>query len=202
MLAYRECGHVIISWFHKYSDLILKVSLLSRTKMSSFTQYLPSDKKLYSKEELFDQMCLYFGGRVAESVVFNRFTTKSEEDLKKITKLAYAQVESFGMSDALGNMSFPTQQEEKAKGNDVGQKPYSKKLRGLIDFEVNKLVQQAHRKATETVELHRSKLNLLAEELLKKENLSYEDIVRLIGPPLNEVRFKMAKLAESTSSPI
>jgi spastic paraplegia protein 7 len=132
MLAYRECGHVIISWFHKYSDLILKVSLLSRTKMSSFTQYLPSDKKLYSKEELFDQMCLYFGGRVAESVVFNRFTTKSEEDLKKITKLAYAQVESFGMSDALGNMSFPTQQEEKAKGNDVGQKPYSKKLRGLM----------------------------------------------------------------------
>ena len=99
-------------------------------------------------------------------------------------------------------MSFPTQQEEKARGDNVGQKPYSRKLRGLIDFEVNKLVQQAHRKAMETVELNKSKLTVLAEELLKKEILSYEDIVRLIGPPENQVRYKMAKLTENTSSPI
>lgn len=202
MLAFRECGHVIISWFHKYSDLILKVSMLSRTKTSSFTQYLPSDKKLYSKEELFDQMCLYFGGRVAESLVFNRFTTKSEQDLKKITKLAYAQVESFGMNETIGNVSFPTQQEERAMNNMVGERPYSKKLRAIIDFEVNKLVQEANNRATETIQKHMDKLNLLAKELLLKENLNYEDIVRLIGPPENQARFKMAKHAENTSSPV
>jgi spastic paraplegia protein 7 len=64
------------------------------------------DKKLYSKEELFDQMCLYFGGRVAESLVFNRITTQSEQDLKKITNLAYAQVESFGMNDVRLNTNL------------------------------------------------------------------------------------------------
>lgn len=202
MLAFRECGHVIVSWFHKYSDLILKVSLLSRTKNTSFTQYLPSDKKLYSKEELFDQMCLFFGGRVAESIVFNRFTTKSEHDLKKITKLAYAQVESFGMNDVVGNVSFPTQQEERAKNNMVGERPYSKKFRAVIDLEVQKLVQEAHERASETVRKNMDKLNLLAQELLLKENLNYEDIVRLIGPPENPERLKMAKHAENTSSPV
>ena len=80
--------------------------------MNAFSQYLPSDKKLYTKDELFDQMCLHFGGRVAETIVFNKLTTNSENDLKRVTKLAYAQVESFGMSDVVGNLSFPTQQEE------------------------------------------------------------------------------------------
>lgn len=104
LVAYRECGHIIISWFHEYSDLILKVSLISRTKMNAFSQYLPMEKKLYSKEELFDQMCLHFGGRVAEQIVFNCFTTSSEKDLKKITNLAYTQVESLGMNDVVGNL--------------------------------------------------------------------------------------------------
>jgi spastic paraplegia protein 7 len=199
IIAYRECGHVLISWFHGYSDLILKVSLLSRTKGNVFSQYLPSDRKLYSKEELFDQMCLYFGGRVVESVVFNKFTTKSETDLKRITKLAYAQVKSFGMNDVLGNISFPTDQEEKASGA-IGKKPYSKKLQSIIDLEVNKLIASAHAEAEKTVRNNLDKLHLLADELIKKENLSYEDIVKLIGPPLNKSRYELAKIAANTSS--
>lgn len=139
---------------------------------------------------------------MAESIVFNRFTTKSEQDLKKITKLAFAQVESFGMNDVIGNISFPTQQEERANNNMVGERPYSRKLRALIELEVNKLIKEANLKATETIQNHRDKLNLLAEELLKKENLNYQDIVDLIGPPQNESRFKMAKKQENTSSVI
>ena len=122
--------------------------------------------------------------------------------MKKITKLAFAQVESFGMNDVIGNISFPTQQEERANNNMVGERPYSRKLRALIELEVNKLIKEANLKATETIQNHRDKLNLLAEELLKKENLNYQDIVDLIGPPQNESRFKMAKKQESTSSVI
>lgn len=147
-------------------------------------------------------MCLYFGGRVTESLIFNRFTTKSEEDLKKITKLAYAQVESFGMNDVVGNVSFPTQQEERATKGSVGIKPYSRKLRSIIDLEVSKLVAQANEKATQTVNKHIDKLHLLAEELLKKENLNYEDIVQLIGLPENPARYKTAKKTENISSSI
>jgi spastic paraplegia protein 7 len=170
--------------------------------MNAFSQYLPNDRKLFSREELFDQMCLYFGGRVAESVIFNSISTNSEQDLKKITKLAYAQIESFGMSDYIGNMSFPTQAEEAQTEGVIRQKPYSKKLRAEIDIEVNRLVARAHKQATETINANLDKLQLLANELLKKENLSYEDIVRLIGPPLNKTRYNLAKVTENTSSPL
>jgi spastic paraplegia protein 7 len=193
LLAYQECGKVIISWFHQSCDLILKVSLLSRTKANAFTQYLPIDRKLYSKEDLFDQMCLNFGGRVAETIVFNRNTTQSEQDLKKITKLAYAQVESFGMSPVIGNMSFPTQQEEKAmSGGTVGKRPYSKKLRSVIDLEVNKLMANAHKETEKTINTNIDKLHKIANELLKRETLSYEDICALIGPPVNQTRYSIA----------
>ncbi len=169
--------------------------------MNAFSQYLPSDRKLFSKEELFDQMCLYFGGRVAESIIFNNYTTNSEQDLKKVTKLAYAQIESFGMSELIGNVSFPTQQEEAQKGS-VNKKPYSKKLRATIDMEVNSLIAKAHRDATETMMKHQDKLHILVKELLRKENLNYEDIVRLIGPPLNKTRYNLAEHALKTSSTV
>lgn len=192
MIAYRECGHIIISWFHQYSDLILKVSLLSRTKVNAFSQYLPMEKKILSKEELFDKMCLHFGGRVAEQIVFNKFTTSSEKDLKKITNLAYAQVESLGMNDVIGNVSFPTYQEEKAQGM-VGQKPYSKKLRSLIDVEARKLVSQAHDEAYKTLKANTDKLHKLTEELLRRESLTYQEIVEIIGEPINKGRYNLTK---------
>ena len=201
LLAYQECGKIIISWLHGSSDLILKVSLLSRTKTNSFTQYLPSDKKLLSKEDLFDQMCLYFGGRVAETLVFNKTSTQSEQDLKRITNLAYAIVESFGMNATVGNLSFPTQQEERASGG-IGKKPYSKKLRTLIDFEVNKLIAQAHSETEKTLRNNLDKLHKIADELIKKENLSYEDIVALIGQPKNSSRLSLAKITSQTQSSI
>jgi spastic paraplegia 7 len=199
LIAYHECGKVIISWLHKSADLILKVSLISRTRVNSFAQYLPLDKKLHSKEELFDMMCLYFGGRVAESVVFNHATTMSEQDLKRATKLAYAQVESLGMNDVVGNISFPTRDEEKQRGL-VGIKPYSKKLRSIIDLEVAKLNAKAHKQAEETIKANIEKLNKLAEELIKNETLTFDDISRLIGPPLNQnERYKLAKQKEQNS---
>ena len=147
-------------------------------------------------------MCLYFGGRVAESLVFNRFTTQSEQDLKKITNLAYAQVESFGMNDVIGNMSFPTQREEKMSGGGVGKRPYSKKLRNVIDQEVNKLIARAHSSAQKTVRENMEMLHKLSEELIKKESLNYDEIVQLIGPPLNKSRFTLAQTNLNTSSDI
>ncbi len=182
----------MISWFHEYSDLILKVSLLHRTKLNAFSQTLPSDRKLYSKDELFDQMCLNFGGRAAETLIFNTTTTNSETDLRKVTDMAYAQVESLGMNDVVGNLSFPTRAEEKRSGGMVGEKPYSRKLRNVIDFEVSKLVTSAHDRSVETLKAHVDVLHKLVEELLKRETLTYAEIVELIGEPVKKERFKTA----------
>lgn len=182
-----------MSWFHEYSDLILKVSLISRTKLNAYSQFLPSDKKLYSKDELFDQLCLHFGGRAAETLIFNKSTTSSEDDLKRVTKMAYNQVESLGMNDVIGNMSFPTQAEIKRSGGQVGQKPYSRKLRNTIDFEVNKLVSTAHQSTMDTLTSNLDSLHKLAAELIDRETLTYEEIVEILGEPVNRERYKVAR---------
>ena len=163
--------------------------------MNAFSQYLPSDRTILSKEDFFDQMCLKFGGRVAESLIFNHTSTNSEQDLKNITRLAYEQVKACGMSEKIGNMAFSWSEE-------LGRKPYSKKLHATIDMEVNQLVAQAHKKATETVNANLDRLHLLANELLKKEILNYEDIVKLIGPPLNQSRYNLAKASSKTTTTI
>ena len=71
---------------------------------------LPSDQKLYSNEELFDKMCMALGGQVAESLTFNQISTGAQNDLKKVTDMAYAQISQFGMDKVIGPLSFPTQE--------------------------------------------------------------------------------------------
>ncbi len=182
-----------MSWFHEYSDLILKVSLLSRTKLNAYSQFLPSDKKLFSKDELYDKLCLQLGGRAAETLIFNKLTTSSEEDLKRVTKMAYNQVESLGMNDVVGHVSFSTQAEQKRTGGQVGRKPYSRKLRNTIDFEVNKLVSTAHQSTMDTLTKNIDILHKLAGELIERETLTYEEIVDILGEPVNKERYKVAR---------
>lgn len=90
---------------------------------------MPSDRKLYSKEELFETMCVALGGRAAETVVFNRITSGAENDLDRVRKLAYGQIQSYGMSDKIGLLAFRTDQSD-----DFQMKPYSKYLKSVIDM--------------------------------------------------------------------
>ncbi|KAG8197552.1 hypothetical protein JTE90_007288 [Oedothorax gibbosus] len=182
VIAFHECGHALVGWLLKYTDALLKVSIVPRTtNVLGFAQYLPTDQKLYSSEELFERMCMALGGRVAESIVFNRVSTGAEDDLKKVTKMAYAQIKQYGMDEVIGPLSFPT--DEETESNFVGKKPYSKRLANIFDEQARNLVARAY-KRTETVILeNRDKLNLMAEELLKREVLNYNDVQKLIGPP-------------------
>uniref|UniRef100_A0A0K0D8K7 Peptidase_M41 domain-containing protein n=1 Tax=Angiostrongylus cantonensis TaxID=6313 RepID=A0A0K0D8K7_ANGCA len=104
-----------------------EVTIIPRTSAAlGFAQYSPKDKKLFTTEELFDRMCMMLGGRAAENIKFGRITTGAEDDLKKVTKSAYAQVKLYGMSNVVGTLSFPTDDDFKIK-------PYSRKLGHIID---------------------------------------------------------------------
>lgn len=93
IVAYHECGHALVGWLLPHTDALLKVTIVPRTSQAlGFAQYTPTDKRLYSTEELFERMCMALGGRVAESIVFNRVTTGAQNDLQKVTKIAYSQV--------------------------------------------------------------------------------------------------------------
>ncbi|VDK63391.1 unnamed protein product [Onchocerca ochengi] len=184
IVAYHESGHALIGWLLEHTDALLKVSIIPRTSVKlGFAQYSPRERKILTKEELFDRMCMLLGGRAAENIIFGRVTTGAEDDLKKVTKSAYAQVQLYGMSETIGPLSFPIMDDSKRSELEIYKKPFSMKLQHLIDQEASKLVSKAYFTAEKILKMNEEKLKKLATSLLEKEMLSYEDVIRLIGPP-------------------
>ncbi|KAK9882600.1 hypothetical protein WA026_022228 [Henosepilachna vigintioctopunctata] len=179
VVAYHESGHALVGWMMEHTDALLKVTIVPRTNLAlGFAQYIPRDQKLFTKEQLFERMCMTLGGRVAESITFNKITTGAQNDLEKATKLAYAQVKEYGMDKAVGLVSFP-----ESRTKELGRRPYSKKFANLIDLEARILITSAYKKTEDLLLKNKDKLQLLAENLLKKETLNYDDVEKLLGPP-------------------
>ncbi|KAM3716976.1 Paraplegin [Dirofilaria immitis] len=184
IVAYHESGHALIGWLLEHTDALLRVSIIPRTSVKlGFAQYSPRERKILTKEEMFDRMCMLLGGRAAENIIFGHVTTGAEDDLKKVTKSAYAQVQLYGMSETIGPLSFPIMDDSKRSELGIYKKPFSMKLQHLIDQEVSKLVAKAYFTAENILKMNEEKLRKLAVLLLEKETLSYEDVIRLIGPP-------------------
>lgn len=97
------------------------------------------------------------GGRVAESLTFNKVTTGAQNDLEKVTKMAYAQVKEFGMSSTVGLISFPEQETK-----EMGKRPYSKKLANLIDLEARNVIGAAYKKTEQVLQEHKEKLEIVS----------------------------------------
>jgi len=193
VVAYHETGHALVGWLLPHTDVLLKVTIVPRTNLAlGFAQYTPSDQKLYSEQELMAKMCMALGGRVAEAVMFNKISTGAQNDLKKVTDMAYAMTRVYGMNKKVGLVSF-----EESK--DGGRRPYSKRLASLIDFEVGRLVNRAFDEAYAIVEKNKDKLVKVAEELLKKETLNYDEVEKLIGPPLHGKKRMIDPLEFETS---
>lgn len=176
IVAYHESGHAIVGWMLEHTDALLKVTILPRTSLAlGFAQYTPQDKKLFSPEEIMDRMCMALGGRVAESLTFNKVTTGAQNDLEKVTKMAYSQIQNFGFNETIGLLSFEQEQ--------GGQKPYSKKLQATMDQEARQLVAQAYKRTEQLLIQHSAALETMAEALLQRETLNYDDVEKLLGHP-------------------
>ncbi len=91
-VAYHEAGHAVAGWFLEFAEPLLKVSIIPRGKGLGYAQYLPRDAFLFTQEQLMDRMCMTLGGRISELIFFNKLSTGAQDDLRKITQLAYAQV--------------------------------------------------------------------------------------------------------------
>ncbi|KAB7507254.1 Paraplegin [Armadillidium nasatum] len=179
VVAYHESGHALVGWLLEHTDALLKVTIVPRTNMAlGFAQYSPKEQKLYTKEEIFEKMCMALGGRVAESLTFNSVTTGAQNDLDKVTKMAYAQVRNFGFSEVVGHLSF-----EGEETREFGRRPYSKRLAATIDDEASAMIFKAYKATEELLKKNKDKLGLLAEALLQKESLNYQDVETILGPP-------------------
>ncbi|KAM9860554.1 mitochondrial inner membrane m-AAA protease component AFG3L1-like [Aulostomus maculatus] len=182
-VAYHEAGHAVAGWFLEHADPLLKVSIVPRGKGLGYAQYLPKEQYLFTQEQMFDRMCMMLGGRVAEQVFFHRITTGAQDDLRKVTQSAYAQVVQFGMSEALGQMSFDLPQQ----GDLVMEKPFSEPTAQLIDQEVRQLIEAAFQRTLQLVTDKKVMVEKVAQRLLEREILDKDDMVELLGPrPFHE----------------
>lgn len=177
IVAYHEAGHAIVGWYLEHADPLVKVSIVPRGVAAlGYAQYLPKEQYLYRTEQLIDSMCMTLGGRAAEQVFFGKISTGAQNDLERITKLAYGMVTIYGMNDKVGNVSFND------PNNEFGfKKPYSEKTAELIDEEVRIIIQDAYRRTIELINEKKEQLETLAQALLEKEILFQSDLVEIIG---------------------
>jgi len=178
IVAYHEAGHAVAGWFLEHADPLVKVSIVPRGVAAlGYAQYLPKEQFLYQTEQLLDEMCMAFGGRVAEDIVFGKISTGALSDLERITKLAYSMVTVYGMNQEIGNISYYDSKQSEYAFN----KPYSEATSERIDQEVKRIVEEAYQRTKALLSKHRQHLEVIAKELLEKEILFQADLERLIG---------------------
>ncbi|KAJ3028235.1 AAA ATPase afg3 [Rhizophlyctis rosea] len=177
IVAHHEAGHAVAGWFLQHAHPLLKVSIIPRgVGALGYAQYLPKEEYLHSTEQMLDMMCMTLGGRASESIFFGSITTGAQDDLQKVTKMAYAQVMTYGMNPRLGNISYGRGDEEKF------QKPYAEETGRLIDEEVRKIIAGAYQRTIELLTERRESVEKVAKLLLEKEVIGREDMIRLLGP--------------------
>ena len=181
IVAYHEAGHAITGWFLENTDPVVKVSIIPRGLAAlGYAQYLPEERYLYTKEALLDRMTMAIGGRVAEEIVFGRISTGAQNDLERITRMAYAMVVYYGMSERIGCVSY--NRSNRDEDAPVFEKPYSNETARIIDEEVRAIIDGIRECARTLLEEKRALLEDMAQALLKKEVLGPKEIVKILGP--------------------
>ncbi len=177
IIAYHEAGHAVCGWFLEHASPLVKVTIVPRgVGTLGYAQYLPKEEYITRTEALLDRMCMTFGGRAAEKIVFDKISTGAQSDLDQVTKMAYSMISIYGMNEKVGNVSFYGMQQDQFN------KPYSDETARLIDDEVRLMVESQYKRAQELLTEKREELEVLAQQLLNKEVLLKSDVERLIGP--------------------
>ena len=178
LTAYHEAGHAVTGWLLPGCDPVLKVSIIPRGQALGLTWNLPDEKVMMSKSDLIDEMCGLVGGRIAEELVNDGVPcTGALNDFERMTKMAYAMVAYYGMSEKLGNISFYD-----AQGGYEFTKPYSEKTAELIDKEVKDLTDMVTERTRNLLKENWDGVVKLAELLIEKEVIMSSDIEAIFGP--------------------
>ena len=178
-IAHHEAGHATVSWLLPNANPLFKVTIVPRGQALGAAWYLPEERQLVTKEQMIDEMCSLIGGRVAEEIINGQPSTGALNDLERLTKMAYAMVTYYGMSEKVGNLSF--YDSTGARGYDLT-KPYSERTAELIDKEVKELVEKIHERTESILKENFDGFRQLAELLLEKEVIFADDLERIFGP--------------------
>ncbi|MDZ7765033.1 MAG: ATP-dependent zinc metalloprotease FtsH [Melioribacteraceae bacterium] len=188
--AYHEIGHVLVARMIPEADPVHKVTIIPRGRALGVTTYLPVDEKhTYARDYLEAMITYALGGRAAEKIVFNRFTTGAGNDIERSTKIARKMVCEWGMSEKLGPLAYGQNEEEIFLGREITRhQDYSQKTAEEIDDEVKRIITEAEKRAEKILKENIDLLHKLSNELLEREILDSEEIEKLMAgedlPPL------------------
>lgn len=178
-IAHHEAGHATVSWLLPFANPLFKVTLIPRGQALGAAWYLPEERKLWTRSQMVDEMCSLIGGRVAEEIINGEPSTGAQNDLERLTNMAYGMVRDYGMSSEVGTLSF--YDSTGSRGYDLT-KPYSEKTAELIDSEVKKIVQDIHDRTLKILTDNKDGFLKVAALLLEKEVILAEDVERILGP--------------------
>ena len=177
IIAYHEAGHAVAGWFLEHAYPLVKVTIIPRGLAAlGYAQYLPREQYLYTTEAMLDQMAVALAGRAAEEIIFGRVTTGAQNDLERVTQMAYSMITVYGMNDKLGHISFVDKD-----GEFNLRRPYSEEMASEIDKEARKIIDGAFARVKNLLIERGEALRSVARELLKKEVIFKDDLTRLIG---------------------
>ncbi|MDE7025145.1 MAG: ATP-dependent zinc metalloprotease FtsH [Paramuribaculum sp.] len=176
-IAVHEAGHATVSWFLRYANPLIKVTIVPRGKALGAAWYLPEERQITPTQALLDEMCATLGGRAAEEVFLGHISTGAANDLERVTKQAYAMVVYYGMSDKLPNLSYYD-----STGQDYGfSKPYSDDRAKMIDQEVSRIINEQYERAKTILREQAQGHGQLAETLIQREVIFTEDVEKIFG---------------------
>jgi len=185
LTAYHEAGHAIVAIKTPGSDPIHKVTIVPRGRALGLTASLPEvDRHNYTKEWLIGNLAMFFGGRVAEELVFGpeKVTTGAGNDIERATGLARRMVTQFGMSDRVGAMSVGDREQEIFLGREfASRREVSERTAEMVDDEVKRLIDEAYEKARNLLSENRELLDRMAAALLERETLDREDVDLIVA---------------------
>lgn len=177
IVAFHEAGHAICGWFLQHANPLLKVSIVPRGQGTlGYAQYLPPDQYLLNTKQLVDRMIMTLGGRVSEELFFKSVTGGAHDDFKKVTQIAQSMVLRYGMSKEIGMVNYAD-----TRSQDDLTKPFSDGTSKVIDEEIQRIVSECYRQCHELLEEKKKEVELVANELLKKEFITRQDMIRLLG---------------------
>ncbi len=198
LVAYHEAGHAIVGALMPDYDPVQKISIIPRGNAGGLTWFTPSedrmDSGLYSRAYLQNQMAVALGGRVAEELIYgdDEVTTGASNDLQQVARVAKQMVTRFGMSDRLGPVALGRAQGNMFLGRDImAERDFSNETAAAIDDEVRNLVDQAYRRAKQTLTENRQVLDKVAKMLIEKETVDAEELQEI----LTTSEVKMASIA-------
>jgi cell division protease FtsH len=184
LIAYHEGGHALVGHALPNADPVHKITIIPRGRALGYTASAPQeDKFLVTRSEMMDQLAMLLGGRTAEELVFHEPTTGAANDIEKASQIARGMVTEYGMSERLGARKFGTGDGEPFLGREMSHtRDYSEEIASTIDEEVRRLIESAHDEAWEILVAYREVLDDLVLQLMDKETLSREEVLRIFAP--------------------